>query len=279
MDKANRCKLPILLSIIVAIIALCLLLYPTISNIVNTTYSEESIKTYNKNVDTLSKDEIDSYLLAAQQYNDSLAGIGIAPNYEDVLNFGDGVMGTINIPKINVNLPIYHGTFEDDLQKGAIHNYNSSLPIGGESTHAVISAHTALPGKVYFDNLSELEKGDKFSITILNKKMTYEITDINIVKPKETNDYLSIEDGEDLVTLVTCYPYAVNTHRLLVTGKRIDVSTANTLQKSGENSSIEFWLITAVFGVVIATVLLIVFIKISRKRSVPPKGSKNGWIH
>lgn len=272
MDKANRYKLPILLSIIVAIIALCLLLYPTISNIVNTAYSEKSIKTYNNNVDTLSKDEVDSYLLKAQQYNDSLAGIGIAPNYEDVLNFGDGVMGTINIPKINVNLPIYHGTSEDDLQKGAIHNYNSSLPIGGEGTHAVISAHTALPGKVYFDNLSELEKGDKFSITILNKKITYEVTDINIVKPKETNDYLSIEDGKDLVTLVTCYPYAVNTHRLLVTGKRIDVSTANTLQKSGENSSIEFWLITAIFSVVIAAVFLIVFIKISRKKKCPSKG-------
>lgn len=274
MDKANRYKLPILLSIIVAIIALCLLLYPTISNIVNTAYSEESIKTYSNNVDTLSKDEVDSYLLKAQQYNDSLAGIGIAPNYEDVLNFGDGVMGTINIPKININLPIYHGTSEDELQKGAIHNLNSSLPIGGENTHAVISAHTALPGKVYFDNLSELEKGDTFSITILNKKMTYEVTDINIVKPKETNDYLSIEDGEDLVTLVTCYPYAVNTHRLLVTGERIYVSTANMLQETAENSSTYFWLIIAVLGVVIITVLLIVFFKISRKKKCPSEGQK-----
>ena len=170
MDKANRYKLPILLSIIVAIIALCLLLYPTISNIVNTVYSEESIRTYNKNVDTLSKDEFHSYLQEAKRYNDSLAGIGTAPKYEDILNFGDGIMGTISISKINVNLPIYHGASEDNLQKGAIHNYNSSLPIGGESTHSVISAHTALPGKIYFDNLSELEKGDNFSITVLNKK-------------------------------------------------------------------------------------------------------------
>lgn len=274
MDKANRYKLPILLSTIVAIIALCLLLYPTISNIVNTVYSEESIKTYNSNVDTLSKYEVDSYLLKAQQYNDSLAGIGIAPNYEDVLNFGDGVMGTINIPKINVNLPIYHGTSEDELQKGAIHNLNSSLPIGGESTHAVISAHTALPGKVYFDNLSELEKGDNFNITILNKKMTYEVTDINIVKPKEADNYLGIEDGRDLVTLVTCYPYAVNSHRLLVTGERVDINTANTLQKVAESSSIEFWLITAVFSVVIVAVLLILFIKISRKKKCPSEGQK-----
>lgn len=274
MDEANRYKLPILLSIIVAIIALCLLLYPTISNIVNTVYSEESIKTYNSNVDTLSKDEVDSYLLKAQQYNDSLAGIGIAPNYEDVLNFGDGVMGTINIPKINVNLPIYHGTSEDELQKGAIHNLNSSLPIGGENTHAVISAHTALPGKVYFDNLSDLEKGDNFSITILNKKMTYEVTDINIAKPKEADNYLGIEDGRDLVTLVTCYPYAVNSHRLLVTGERVDINTANTLQKVSESSSIDFWLITAVFSVVIVAVLLILFIKNSRKKKCPSEGQK-----
>lgn len=271
-----RYKLPIVLCGIVAIIALCLLLYPTISNIVNTTYAEENIKTYNSNVDTLSKDELDSYLLEAQQYNDSLVGVGIAPNYENVLNFGDGIMGTINIPKIKVNLPIYHGTSEDELQKGAIHNYNSSLPIGGESTHAVISAHTALPGKVYFDNLSELETGDKFSITILNKKITYEVTDISIVKPDEADDYLGIEEGKDLVTLITCYPYAVNTHRLLVTGKRVNVSTAEDPQETAANNSNDFWLVIAVLGTVITAVLLIVFFIILRKKKnkCPSEGQK-----
>lgn len=276
MDKANRYKLPILLSIIVAIIAICLLLYPTISNIVNTNYSEDNIKTYNKNVDTLSKDEIDSYLLEAQQYNDNLVGIGTAPNYEDILNFGDGIMGTISISKINVNLPIYHGTSEDALQKGAIHNYNSSLPIGGESTHAVISAHTALPGKVYFDNLSELEKGDNFSITVLNKKMTYKVIDINIVKPQEANNYLGIEDGKDLVTLVTCYPYAVNSHRLLVTGERVKISTANVLQETTVNNNADFGLMIAIIGAVIVVILLIVFFKILRKKKnkCPSEGQK-----
>lgn len=276
MDKANRYKLPIILSSVVAITALCLLLYPTISNIVNTSYAEENIKTYNSNVDTLSEYEIYSYLNKAQQYNDSLIGIGIAPNYEDVLNFGDGIMGTISIPKIDVELPIYHGTSEDQLQKGAIHNYNSSLPIGGENTHAVISAHTALPGKIYFDNLSELKKGDNFSITILNKKITYEVTDINIVKPEETDDYLGIEDGKDLVTLVTCYPYAVNSHRLLVTGERVEISTANALQKTSENNSSDFGLIIAVIGVFIIVVLLIVFLKFLRKEKnkCPSEGQK-----
>lgn len=276
MDKANRYKLPIILSSVVAITALCLLLYPTISNIVNTSYAEENIKTYNSNVDTLSEYEIYSYLNKAQQYNDSLIGIGIAPNYEDVLNFGDGIMGTINIPKIDVELPIYHGTSEDQLQKGAIHNYNSSLPIGGENTHAVISAHTALPGRIYFDNLSELKKGDNFSITILNKKITYEVTDINIVKPEETDDYLGIEDGKDLVTLVTCYPYAVNSHRLLVTGERVEISTANALQKTSENNSSDFGLIIAVIGVFIIVVLLIVFLKFLRKEKnkCPSEGQK-----
>lgn len=276
MDKANRYKLPIILSSVVAITALCLMLYPTISNIVNTSYAEENIKTYNSNVDTLSEYEIYSYLNKAQQYNYSLIGIGIAPNYENVLNFGDGIMGTISIPKIDVELPIYHGTSEDQLQKGAIHNYNSSLPIGGENTHAVISAHTALPGKIYFDNLSELKKGDNFSITILNKKITYEVTDINIVKPEETDDYLGIEDGKDLVTLVTCYPYAVNSHRLLVTGERVEISTANALQKTSENISSDFGLIIAFIGVFIIVVLLIVFLKFLRKKKnkCPSEGQK-----
>lgn len=273
--KKTKHNFVVAISVVVGIAALSLILYPTISNFINTSYAAASIKTYNSNVDTLSEYEIDNYLQEAKQYNDSLAGIGTAPKYEDILNFDNGIMGTISIPKINLNLPIYHGNAESELQKGAIHNLNSSLPLGGESTHAVISAHTALPGKVYFDNLSELEKGDNFSITILNKTITYEVTDINIVKPDEADDYLDIEKGKDLVTLVTCYPYAINSHRLLVTGERIDISTTEDLQKNDVNISDDFWLVIAVFSIVLLIALLIIFLKFLRKNSkCPSEGQK-----
>lgn len=274
--KKTKHNFVVAISVVVGILALSLILYPTISNIVNTSYAEENIKTYNSNVETLSEYEIDSYLQGAKRYNDSLAGIGSAPDYEEVLNFGNGIMGTISIPKIHLNLPIYHGNAESELQKGAIHNMNSSLPLGGESTHAVISAHTALPGKVYFDNLPELENGDDFSITILNKTITYEVTDINIVKPEEIDDYLGIAEGKDLVTLVTCYPYAVNSHRLLVTGERIDVSAAEELQDNDESNNTDIWLVMAFFSVFVIVVLFIIFVNFLRKKKnkCPSKGQK-----
>lgn len=264
--KKTKHNFVVAISVVVGILALSLILYPTISNIVNTSYAEENIKTYNSNVETLSEYEIDSYLQGAKRYNDSLAGIGSAPDYEEVLNFDNGIMGTISIPKINLNLPIYHGNAESELQKGAIHNMNSSLPLGGESTHAVISAHTALPGKVYFDNLSELENGDDFSITILNKTITYEVTDKNIVKPEEIDDYLGIAEGKDLVTLVTCYPYAVNSHRLLVTGERIDVSAAEELKDKDISNNTDIWLVIAFFSVFVIVVLFIIFVNFLRKK-------------
>lgn len=274
--KKTKHNFVVAISVVVGIMALSLILYPTISNIVNTSYAEENIKTYNSNVETLSEYEIDSYLQGAKRYNDSLAGIGSAPDYEEVLNFGNGIMGTISIPKIHLNLPIYHGNAESELQKGAIHNMNSSLPLGGESTHAVISAHTALPGKVYFDNLSELENGDDFSITILNKTITYEVTDINIVKPEEIDDYLGIEKSKDLVTLVTCYPYAVNSHRLLVTGERIYVSAAEELQDNDTSNNTDIWLVIAFFSVFVIVVLFIIFVNFLRKKKnkCPSEGQK-----
>lgn len=268
--KRTRHRLVVIIGVVVGIAAFCFLLYPTISNIINTSYADENIKTYLSNVDTLSEYEINDYLQEAKQYNDSLIGIGTAPKYEDVLNFDNGIIGTISIPKININLPIYHGNSESELQKGAIHNLNSSLPIGGESTHAVISAHTALPGKVYFDNLSELEKGDSFSITILNKKITYEVTDINIVNPDEVDEYFEIEDSRDLVTLVTCFPYAVNTHRLLVTGERVinEETNAPLQAESNHNNNYNLFTFIALTVVLIASTIFIV-----KKHKVSPGGT------
>ncbi|MCF2621611.1 class C sortase [Collinsella tanakaei] len=143
--------------------------------------------------------------------------------YERVLNLGgDGVMATITIPKIHVELPVYHGTSDEALQKGVGHLQETSVPIGGESTHCVLSGHTGLPSSKIFDNLDQLEVGDYFIITVLGEDHAYRVTSTEVVLPDETES-LVIQPGEDLVTLVTCTPYGVNTHRLLVHAERCEV--------------------------------------------------------
>lgn len=143
--------------------------------------------------------------------------------YESVLNLnGDGVMGTITIPKIHVEMPIYHGTDDETLQKGVGHLQETSVPIGGESTHSVLSGHTGLPSMKVFDNLDQLEVGDYFIITVLGEDHAYRVTSTEVVLPDET-DSLVIQPGKDLCTLVTCTPYGINTHRLLVHAERCDV--------------------------------------------------------
>ena len=142
--------------------------------------------------------------------------------YEKLLNVsGDGIMAYIEIPKIGCRLPIYHGTKESALQIAAGHLEWSSLPVGGESAHCVISGHRGLPRAKLFTDLDKMEEGDQFFITVLNKRLTYEVDQIQVVEPEEVED-LAIEKGKDYVTLVTCTPYAINTHRLLVRGHRIN---------------------------------------------------------
>lgn len=145
----------------------------------------------------------------------------IGANYEKTLNIDDnGLIGYIDVPKINVYLPIYHGTSEEILSKGAGHLQNTSLPVGGTSTHSVISAHSGYPGETFFDYLTDMKVGDEFYVHILDRTLKYEVDQIEVVLPSEINS-LRIVDGEDLVTLLTCTPYGVNTHRLLVRGKHV----------------------------------------------------------
>ena len=147
----------------------------------------------------------------------------MSEEYDEILNItDDGQMGTIDIPKIDCHLPVYHGSDEKMLAKGAVHLAATSIPIGEVSTHAVISAHTAFPGKEFFNRLTEMEIGDLFYVTVLGEKMAYKVTEIDVVLPTET-EKLQVVPEKDLVTLSTCTPYAVNTHRLLVTGERTEL--------------------------------------------------------
>ena len=223
--------------ILIFLAGLSLLLYPFIANEWNTYRQKQLISSYESVVaDREAAGEIDyeAERQAAVAYNDALVpsilpdSFAVAaasdepdPEYMAVLNIaGDGVMGIVEIPKIDISLPIYHTTTEEVLEKAAGHLEGSSLPVGGESTHAVITAHRGLPSAALFTDLDRLEEGDHFLLHVLDETLSYEVDQILTVEPDET-DALAVEEGEDLVTLITCTPYGVNTHRLMVRGHRV----------------------------------------------------------
>ncbi len=224
------------------LIGLSILLYPMISDKWNSYRDQELINQYKRTVaDNTDEEQIEEMLSAARAYNEQINeesmpdafsvrdGVTDA-EYESLLNVeAGGMMGYIEIPVIGQNIPIYHYTTEESLQKGAGHLFGSSLPIGGENTHAVISAHRGLPNAKLFTDLNLVQEGDVFYIHILKDTLAYEVDQILTVEPEET-DSLAISKGEDLVTLVTCTPYAVNTQRLLVRGHRIDYDAAKELE-------------------------------------------------
>jgi len=221
--------LPII-AVVILIAAAGAALYPTVSEGINQLMSESAITQYNDTVDTLSAVEKARQLAAAEEYNrglekrvaDSFSAEAFESDesYMSILNITEnGQIGTIDIPSIDCRLPIYHGSGEDMLTKGAVHLAGTAFPVGSDFARSVISAHTAYPGKIFFDRLTEVKIGDKFSVTVLGDTYYYKVVEINTVQPDET-EYLLPEKGRDLVTLVTCTPYSVNTHRLLVTGER-----------------------------------------------------------
>ena len=215
-------------------------LYPTISDWWNSFHQSLVISRYENNMDTLGGEEQDDYWKQAVEYNQKIEKQGFRgklnkeeqQEYDSLLNIsGDGLMGYIVIPAIECRLPIYHGTEESILQIGAGHMNGTSLPVGGESSHCVLSGHRGLPSAKLFSNLDQLKKGDIFKLCVLKEELYYQVNQIRIVLPEDT-DVLEIEKGKDLCTLVTCTPYGINTHRLLVSGKRITADEWN--QEIGE---------------------------------------------
>lgn len=210
------------------------LLYPAASNWWNQMQQNKIADGYAETVDSTSEEEIKQMWEEAQAYNknllldeiiidpfDQVENRKVDGDYENTLNpQNNGVMGTVEIPKINVHLPIYHGTSEEVLQKAVGHLEQTSLPIGGEGTHAVLSGHRGLPSAELFTNLDKMEEGDVFYLHILEETLAYQVDKITVVEPDNLQD-LAIEAGKDYVTLVTCTPYSINSHRLLVRGERI----------------------------------------------------------
>ena len=214
--------------ILVFFVGLSVMLYPTISDYVNQLHQTRAVANYAADVDKLSDADYTAYFEVADAFNAQIAADPDAlyfpdrfPSYESTLDVtGTGIMGYITIEKIGVELPIYHSTSDAVLQVAAGHLEGTSLPVGGASTHAVISAHRGLPSAKLFTNLDQLEVGDTFTITVLDRVLTYEVDNISIILPTET-DSLKVAEGKDYITLMTCTPYGINTHRLLVRGRRI----------------------------------------------------------
>ena len=217
--------------LILALVAgLSLLLYPTVSDYWNSLHASQAVASYDQAVKSMDEGKYDELLQRAGQYNRDLFLRGTLfaltdeerEDYNSQLDIdGSGVMGYIEIPTIKVSLPIYHGTSDDVLQVAVGHLEWSSLPVGGESTHCVLSGHRGLPSAKLFTNLDQLTEGDLFVIRTLDEVLTYEVDRILIVLPSEVQA-LAAEEGKDLCTLVTCTPYGVNSHRMLVRGHRVD---------------------------------------------------------
>lgn len=265
MKKLNSTKILIL----ILIIGMSLLLYPTVANWWNNFHQSRAISSYDKEVANIDDDKYDEIWQAAKEYNEKIAS---NPNdfvlkedakktYESLLNIGGkGIMGYVEIPKIDVELPIYHGTSESAIQVAVGHIEWSSLPVGGASSHCVISSHRGLPSARLFTDIDQLVEGDVFFLHILDETLAYQVDQILIVEPKEVDD-LQIEEGKDMVTLVTCTPYGVNTHRLLVRGQRVeDLSTLEGLRVSADAVQIEPLLIAPIVAIPMLLILLIILL-------------------
>ena len=277
-------KLVIFLFIPMILLGLGLLLYPFISNRISVGHYQKVIQTYDKKVSEETRDANNKLLMDAREYNRSLSfgevvdvfqnpEVKNSDRYLSILNINNnGMMGYISIPKIDVRIPIYHGTTSDVLQKGVGHLEGSSFPVGGESTHAILSAHRGLPSSKLFTDLDQLKKGDIFYIYILNQVLAYQVDQVLVTEPSET-DALRIVDGKDYITLVTCTPYAINTHRLLVRGERIEYN-----EQVEKDIEVDYALSTAdiilyislVIALLLIVVAIICFIK-SRKNRQNPK--------
>ena len=255
--------------VLILLTGLSLLLYPSVSNYWNSLHQTKAIAKYAEDVVNLDNDTYDQLWQDAASYNQSLLTRSNPyllsdeqkAEYDRLLDVsGLGVMGYIEIPSIDCSLPIYHGTEESVLQIAVGHLEWSSLPVGGESTHCVLSGHRGLPSAKLFTNLDKLQAGDIFMLRVLDEVLTYEVDQILIVEPQETGA-LRIEEGKDYCTLVTCTPYGINTHRLLVRGHRIDnIEEAKTVRVTADAIQIEPLLVAPVVAIQILLLLLILLL-------------------
>ena len=269
----------IVVSIIMFLLGSLIFFYPTISNYIANKEFQGAIKTYNKSVKKISEEDLTEELNKAIKYNNELNGTEIhdpfepgsgyivPDNYKDVLNIsGDGIMGYIQIPKISLKLPIYHTSSEKVLEKGIGHLETTALPIGGVGNNPILTGHRGLPQAELFTRLDEVKKGNIIYIHVLNKHLSYEVDSIKVIKPDDVGTLRAIK-GRDMITLITCTPYGINTHRLIIQGKRVPYVPI----KEENNSSVGTVKLTEsmksrVYGVIVGIIILVIILFIMKKR-------------
>ena len=258
------------------LVGICVLLYPAFSDFWNSKTQSRAITDYESVLDQMEPQDYSALLETAHRYNDALYqtknplhNAANVPGYFDALNVtGNGMIGYLKIDCIGVELPIYHTTSDDVLNKGVGHLEGSSLPVGGANTHSVLSAHRGLPSSKLFTDLDHVEKGDTFQIVVLDQVLTYQVDLIKVIEPTDFSD-LQIEEGGDYCTLFTCTPYGINTHRLLVRGVRIETTKEKPIiYISNEAFRVEPLLVTPA---VAAPMLLVLLIHLLVKYREPPK--------
>ena len=261
------------------LVGICILLYPAFSDFWNSKTQSRAITDYESVLDNLDENEYSAIFERAHAYNKALYETNYplmdyknVPGYYDTLRITDNDMiGYLKIDRIGVELPIYHGTSDDVLNRGVGHLEGSSLPIGGENTHSIMSAHRGLPSSKLFTDLDRMEIGDTFQIIILNQVLTYQVDFIKVIEPTDVSD-LQIIEGGDYCTLFTCTPYGINTHRLLVRGVRIEtIKEKPIIYVSNEAFRIEPLLVTPA---VAAPMLLVLLIHLLVKYREPPKNTQ-----
>ena len=287
--KFLKDKMLLIIALILILGGIIVFMYPTVSNYLAEKNQAEVIHEYNDAVAELDEETIEEELEKAQTYNENLSGdpvhdpfvegsgYALPDDYTDVLNIsGNGVMAYIEIPEISVYLPIYHGTDDEVLEKGVGHIQQTSLPIGGSSTHCVLTGHTGLPNAELFTRIDELEVGDTFYIYVLNQTLKYEIYETEVIEPEDISE-LTIEDGRDLITLVTCTPYGVNTHRLLVKAERTEYNEEEEqelIEEESQNSNknIKLYIIGIAIGLIVILIAMIsIHIAKKKKRKIRKK--------
>ncbi len=275
------------IAVLMLLAGLCVFLYPIVSNYLEEKNHTEAISVYNDTVKKKTEAELSAEWEKAKVYNENLAGdpvhdpfvpgsgYTLPDNYNDVLNVNnDGMMGYIEIPSISVKLPIYHSTTEEVLQKGVGHIESTALPVGGLGTHCILTGHTGLPTAELFTRLSELKEGDVFYISVLDKTLAYKVCEINVVLPDDMEKLVAYKN-RDLVTLVTCTPYGVNSHRLLVTAERTEYNAEEEKNAEAAKTSTVFggkyhyYIIGIGLALLLLLLLLIIYLiykKIKRKK-------------
>ena len=269
-------KLDKILLVLFFIIGMAIFIYPSVSDYVARRNVIQGASTYEREISTLKPEERDKLLKEAEEYNDSLSsekvedpfvpgsGRAISANYNKVMNTKDGIIGYVDIPQLKIYLPIRHGSEEEVLTKGAGHVEQTHFPIGGEGNLSVITAHTGFTGADMFNRLIEMKLKDTFMIHVLDETLTYEVDDISVIDPEDIEKLLPVQ-GKDYVTLLTCTPYGVNSHRLIVRGHRI-VNAPKVVKKIQE---VPFpWRLVLMCGVAILIFILILLLNWRRNKKV-----------